>query len=141
MSRPYQLSAKKIAETQLHAALRLWEERDYVSCITLAGAAEEILGKRLRKLGLEPSFDNIKKAVVQIASQTGKVTPELEKEIATLILQTRNELKHYAGDDELEFDLRADAHEMLERAIANYQMLTGLVLPEMLRFWAEPYEA
>ncbi len=49
--------------------------------------------------------------------------------------QTRNELKHYAGDELLEFDLRADAHEMLERAIRNYICLTGRVPAEVLAFW------
>lgn len=43
------LSAVQIAEHQLLSALRMWSEQDYTSAITLAGAAEEILGKRLRQ--------------------------------------------------------------------------------------------
>jgi hypothetical protein len=131
------LSAEKIAEIQLHAALRMWRESDFVSCITLAGAAEEILGKRLRRLGLEPSFDNIKKAVIKIAEKLGETDSNIEREVANLLNQTKNELKHYEGEDHLEFDLRADAEEMLERAIANYMMLTNNVHPEILKFWAD----
>ena len=35
--------AEQIAEQQLITALHIWQKRDYVSAITLAGAAEEIL--------------------------------------------------------------------------------------------------
>lgn len=51
------LTAKEIAEHQLITALMLWHDEDYLSALTLAGAAEEILGKRLRVLGLTPFFD------------------------------------------------------------------------------------
>ena len=135
------LSAQQIAEAQLHTALRMWSEKEYVSCITLAGAAEEILGKRMRKLGLEPSFDNILTTIVQMANRMGEAIPNIKRDIATLLNQTRNELKHYSGDEGLDFDLRADAQEMLERAIANYTSLTGQVLPEMLHFWAATDDA
>ena len=135
------LSAQQIAEAQLHTALRMWSEKEYVSCITLAGAAEEILGKRMRKLGLEPSFDNILTTFVQMANRMGEAIPNIKRDIATLLNQTRNELKHYSGDEGLDFDLRADAQEMLERAIANYTSLTGQVLPEMLHFWAATDDA
>jgi hypothetical protein len=141
MTKSNSLTAEQIAESQLHAALRMWRERDFVSCITLAGAAEEILGKRLRRLGQEPSFDNMKAAVVKIAEKLGETDPNIDRDIAQLMNQTKNELKHYAGDDHLEFDLRADAEEMLERAIANYTMLTNNTLPEMLHFWADVDEA
>jgi hypothetical protein len=53
MSSRQRLTAFEIAEHQLLSALQLWSTSDYISCITLAGAAEEILGKRMRVLGLE----------------------------------------------------------------------------------------
>jgi hypothetical protein len=129
------LSAEEIAERQLLSAFARWHEKDYVAAITLAGAAEEILGKRLRRLGREPSFDNFRNAVMAIANNLGEVDPKLESTVSSLINQTKNELKHYAGDECLEFDLKADAQELLERAIANYTMLTGAALPEMIEFW------
>ncbi|MPM87555.1 hypothetical protein SDC9_134655 [bioreactor metagenome] len=125
----------KIAEHQLLASLKLWHDGDYLSSLTLAGAAEEILGKRLRILGIESSFEQIQREVVDMAQQHWSADPSMSKEIGILLNQTRNELKHYAGEASLSFDLRADAEEMLERAISNYQRLTGLVLEEAVQFW------
>lgn len=134
---PSSLSAQEIAEHQLLSALRLWREGDYLSALTLAGAAEEILGKRLSKLGKQSSFEQIKSEITALAKAHGDTDPKTEKILGDLLNQTRNELKHYSGDESLSFDLRADAIEMLERAIANYQMLTGLVMEEAIEFWGD----
>lgn len=131
------LTAEEIAEHQLITALRLWHDDDYLSALTLAGAAEEILGKRLRILGRTPSFDQIKNEIIALAKQHGDSDPKTEKLVATLLNQTRNELKHYDGDDSLSFDLKLDAAEMMERAIANYHLLTGTILEEAVHFWAD----
>jgi hypothetical protein len=132
-----ELSAEEIAEHQLLMAIRLWREQDYLSALTLAGAAEEILGKRLRRLGREPSFEQLRGLIVALARQEGDTSPDLERTIGDLLNSTRNELKHYSGDDSLSFDLREDAHEMLERAVANYQALTGTLLAEAMHLWEE----
>lgn len=131
------LSAEEIAKQQLEAAIYLWHAKQYVSAITLAGAAEEILGKRLRRYGIEPSFDNIKRSIIQISRLLGDEDTKSEKIVAKLLNQTKNELKHYAGDESLSFSLIDDSIELLERAITNYQMLTGTVTDIMLSFWKE----
>lgn len=131
------LSAKEISEQQLEMAIQLWHAKQYVSAITLAGAAEEILGKRLRRCGMEPSFDNIKASIIQISRLLGDEDLKSEKTVADLLNQTKNELKHYAGDETLSFNLIEDSVELLERAIANYQMLTGTVTDSMISFWGE----
>lgn len=131
------ITAEEIAEEQLLAALRLWHQSEYVPAITLAGAAEEILGKRLRRIGKEPSFDNLRDSIVRIARVHGDTDPGTEKLVGELLNTTRNELKHYSGDEALEFDLRSDSIEMLERAITNYMMLVGTIHEEMTRFWSE----
>ena len=131
------LSAEEIAEHQLLAAIRLWQEGDYLSSLTLAGAAEEILGKRLRKLGREPSFNQLRDLIVAFAQSEGDTDPKLEKAIGDMLNDTRNELKHYGGDESLTFDLRSDCLEMLERAIANYQALTGTLLAEEMYVWGD----
>lgn len=136
MNPPERLTALDIAERQLNSALRMWSEGEYISCITLAGAAEEILGKRMRKLGLEPSFDNLKQAIVSVARHLGDISSDADKLVADLMNQTRNELKHYAGDEALEFDLKSDAEEMLERAVSNYACLTGNLPDQVLNFWS-----
>ena len=102
------LSAEAIAEHQLLAAIRLWQDEDYLSSLTLAGAAEEILGKRLRKIGREPSFDQMKSLIVALARQEGDTDPKLEQTVGAMLNDTRNVLKHYDGDESLSFDLRAD---------------------------------
>jgi hypothetical protein len=135
------LSAESIAEQQLIAALQMWKQRNWVPSITLAGAAEEILGKRLRRIGMEPSFDNMLSAVIKIAKGLGETDSRLEKDVAYLINSTKNELKHYSGDEDLEFNLREDAAEILDRAIANFTMLTNSTLPEFLEYWAESHDA
>lgn len=130
------LNGEQIAEIQLLEALELAKAKRWVPAITLAGAAEEILGKRLRKIGKEPSFDNMKEAVVKIAHDLGETDPNLEKDVAYLINLTKNELKHYTGDETIEFDLEQDGVEILERAMVNYTMLTGIALSEFTEFWA-----
>ncbi|WP_372825662.1 hypothetical protein [Polaromonas sp.] len=130
------LSAEAIAEHQLLAAIKLWQDEDYLSSLTLAGAAEEILGKRLRKIGREPSFDQMKSLIVALARHDGESDPKLEQTVGAMLNDTRNALKHYDGDESLSFDLRADCLELLERAIANYQALTGLLLAEAMHVWS-----
>ena len=134
------LHAESIAELQLLAAIELADHGNWVPAITLAGAAEEILGKRLRRLGKTPSFDSMKAAVMEIAAKAGANEPGLDRDIGHLINLTKNELKHYSGSEAIEFDLERDGVELLERAIANYEMLTGTVLPEMLQFWSQHSE-
>jgi hypothetical protein len=136
-----QISAEAIAEHQLRTALRLWQEQDYLSALTLAGAAEEILGKRLQKLGRTPSFDQLKALIVAIARPDGDTDPKLDAEVGNMLNHTRNQLKHYSGDDELCFDLRTDCQEMLGRAIGNFHTLTGKFLAEGAHVWGTAGDA
>lgn len=117
-------------------SIRLWHEGEYVAALTLAGAAEEILGKRLRKAGLAPFQDSFSSEIVEFARRLGHEDPRTDKLLNDLLNSSRNELKHYDGDEALIFDLRADASEMLERALFNYRLLTGVVPEEALLFWA-----
>lgn len=139
MNTTQHLTALEIAEHQLLRALQMWSEQDYISCITLAGAAEEILGKRMRKLGIEPSFDNIKGTIVRMAQLFGESSENIDKIVAEMMNQTRNELKHYAGDEAIEFDLKSDAEELLERGVSNYTRLTGNFPDQVLQFWSSTF--
>ena len=131
------LSAQEIAEEQLLTAINLWGDENYLSALTLAGAAEEILGKRLRRIGINSSFDLIKQDILSAAKKLGDDDVNTEKLISGLLNQTRNELKHYAGDESLSFDLRSDSTELIERAIANYCMLVEIVPEEFFSFWSK----
>jgi hypothetical protein len=54
------ITKRRIAETQLYRAVKLVignsPDFDPVSALTLAGAAEEILGKMVKTKGLETAF-------------------------------------------------------------------------------------
>ena len=58
---PYQnIPKKELAQSQLDVALRLYlQTEEYPSVNTLAGAAEEILGKIAAELGYEPALKKI----------------------------------------------------------------------------------
>lgn len=79
------VTAEDIAEQQLLASIRLWHDGDYVSALTLAGAADEILGKRLRVLGLKPSFDQWKELIVSLARCDGDGNPKLDQLVGNLL--------------------------------------------------------
>ena len=138
------LSADEIAEIQLLASIEVYGQKNYVAAITLAGAADEILGKRLRQIGKESAFGDIKRSVLSIMEVLPETeedsepveTGEADKALSFLINQTRNELKHYSGDQPLEFDIRADASEMIDRAIANFMTLHDVTLSEFIDYWA-----
>ena len=127
---------QSIALRQLETALRLYfEGKDYYSVITLAGAAEEILGQLLTCSGGENSLSAIKKA-------TGATHEVLydeklnDSETSELANAARNAMKHWSPDRPkvLEFDARGEAKDMLNRAIDNYYNLTGNLSSLMARF-------
>ncbi len=118
-----------MALRQLETALRLYfEQEDYYSVITLAGASEEIFGKLLKENKLEKSensLDSLKKDVPEIHKQLydGELS---ERDVAKRANYARNKLKHWSPGDSktVEFDANEEAKDMLERAIDNYYSLT-----------------
>jgi len=78
---------KCIALTQLETAIRLYfEGDDYFSAITLAGAAEEILGKLVTEKGLDNSLESLKQAAVKIHKHLygTETTPKRIADVANL---------------------------------------------------------
>lgn len=140
------LTHKEAARIQLDRAIRLFlDERDYVSCITLAGAAEGMLGEKLTKSG----FDH---AVVSQAKGYGQLLSEEEREALrddkksferTMIDDwnlVKNWLKHHRSEAEhLEINRTKDcmfvAYDMIERAATNYMQLFGDITDQMQRFY------
>ncbi len=105
------LHKKEIAKRQIETALELFfEQKDFLSVITLAGASEEILGSLLRRVGERSMMDHL---------------IELDKH-----------LKHAnnPAEDELEVDPE-HAVAMLARAVANYTSLASDVTPAMYRLY------
>jgi hypothetical protein len=106
-----------------------------VSALTLAGAADEILGKQLRAIDVAPSFDRWKSLIVSVAESAGETDPNIDQLAGRLLNDTRNMFKHYAGNEVIEVDLLEHCTDMLGRAISNHHQLTGRVLDEALSFW------
>jgi len=121
-------SKTDIALRQLETALRLFDEgQDYYSDVTLAGAADEILGRLLESRG----------AVSALVSLT---KPGDEKTFIERANLARNALKHLnvGGADRVSLDIREEAADMLDRAIANYWACTQSITPAMELFERTP---
>ena len=127
-----------IALTQLESALRLFREGDdYFSALTLAGAAEEILGDLRRSRGQQNALDDLTSGAVLIHKHLfGEEAGA--KEFATSANRARNALKHLdAGGHTITLDIRDEAKDMLERAIGNYWRLEESLTPAMRLFTRE----
>lgn len=127
---------KCIALAQLETAVRLFlEEQDYFSVITLAGAAEEILGKLATRAGRDSSVTSLKQAALAIHLHLFD-EPGNEQEIADRANRARNALKHLdaRGNPTITLDAREEAIDMLNRAIDNYWLLETSLTPVMEQF-------
>lgn len=128
------LSYIEIAKRQLLMALRIYfEGHDYVSAITLAGAAEEILGKRLKTNGKTNAIEFYVSALHDIDDAFGDEKTDEQIYINELI-HVKNMVKHMPVDG-LVCDFKYEAEVMIHRAITNWRALEPL-LPSMEKFLA-----
>jgi len=124
------MEKKDIALKQLRRAVKVYKEKDYVCAITLAGAAEEILGKiALKRTGsneLERQAIWEKDVNNYLAEEhTLKRPLPDEKEIKKSINRIRNELKHndtgenvWLNEHKERWEYEASGH--IIRAVKNY---------------------
>ena len=137
---PYETYERKhVALAQLETALKLYfEAQDFFSTITLAGAAEEILGKLLSAKGVNNSLDSIERTSVAIHQKLFGATLS-PKEVVERANRARNCLKHYnlASPLTATLDPKQEAKDMLQRAIDNYWLLEGELTLSMERFQRE----
>ena len=126
----------EIARRQLETALKLFfYGDDYFSVITLAGAAEEVLGRILEQAGKESSLKSIaKSSALMHKALYGEERPE--KEFVFLANYARNTIKHFNSLSELRvvFDPKQEAVDMLVRATDNYFALEQRESELMERF-------
>ena len=110
------------AERQLEtAALLFVDNGDLLSVHTLAGAAEEILGKLAERISETNIFERMRYAVEKKFGHSVSA-----RRLSTLVNQSRNSLKHANDPMEDDFDYEEDhAIGMLFRALVNYQLVTG----------------
>ena len=118
-----QYAKKDIALNQIETALALYfNNGDLFSVITLAGAAEEILGQLLQNSSAK---GGVLKSLWQILrpgnSERGG----------------RDESAGWESDEAIHMDLQQEARFLLGRAIADYRKLSGTLSAGMVRFHEE----
>lgn len=131
---------QEIALAQIQRALDCYQQQfDYISAITLAGAAEEMCGVRLE--GKNKCSSALSNQILVLREIEKKLysSSSTEEKWNEYLNKPRNEIKHWreASILKLTFDWKKEAHNMLDRAISNYMGLYGDVTNEMGDFLAE----
>lgn len=111
-----------IAEQQLTEAIELFCVNKPIPAITLAGAAEEILGKLVKESGNTNALERAVKERCDVFQEI-YTEPGNEKEFINIMNQPRNELKHLMSGTPLDIDLEQKAVELIRRAIDNFQKI------------------
>lgn len=121
------LTKSEAATLQLDEAITLFVSGRFLPAITLAGAAEEILGKLLARRSELPAVKDSTRAIEQLRAKTGLalVGSKTEKEIIDTWNAPRNLLKHLVGpeDEPITLNLCDEAYWMIRRALANAEKL------------------
>jgi hypothetical protein len=127
MTTNFQKYAKnEIAFHQIETALRLFfEEGDLFSIITLAGAAEEILGQLLQEKDRNSGLAGLFTSIFEIMRPKSRKNEE------------DSEFLRHETDDHVHMDPYREAVFLLGRAIDDYQTLTGALSTDMLKFNSE----
>jgi len=111
-----------VARIQLERAMSLFTvEEDMVSAITLAGAAEELLGRQVAP----NARDEIANFVARRLESRGETFDR--KALLDTLCFARNSMKHLRVGDrtDMNFDLTEEASELIDRAVTNYVRLLG----------------
>jgi len=118
-------SKLEVATQQLDTALRLYFQRkEYFSAITLAGAAEEIMGVYLEIHGRPNAFESELDSSLRVYRWLYKAEGSRDSMHKT-INRVKNSSKHMKGksDVTLACNARAEAKDVLDRAVSNYYAL------------------
>ena len=98
-----------------------------MSVVTLAGAAEEVLGSLLKRAGKSHMMDHL----VTLDRELGRARKF--NEVSDEVNKARNALKHARDASEDLVDIApGEADAMLVRAIANYVVLTDDATEQMV---------
>lgn len=110
------ITKEKAALNHLVTALELFYNRNYLSSITLAGAAEEIFG-RIAKEVTKTNSAKIDSALFEMTLGIENYEGQKNK--------VRNELKHYDGQDRILFSEKPSRTAMLHLAgaIINFKLI------------------
>jgi len=128
------LTKLEVAISQLRLSIALFmEEREHISVITLAGAAEEILGNIAAAASLTPALKRRAEGARQLHVALWRDDPG-DKVFKELKNKTRNELKHLSSGAPLTVGLEQDCIRMLDRAVENYRLLHKRAAPFVVQY-------
>lgn len=128
------ISKLGIALVQVERAIVLaQDEYDFISAVTLAGAAEEILGSLLRLEGKQSSYGGLKRTL-DYSHENVRVEKLSGKEFNALANGVRNHFKHHSNTETIEVDVEQEACNIVRRAIGNYTSL-GHELTKTMERW------
>lgn len=123
------LTKLQLAVHQLGVAIRLFLEGDYLSSLTLAGAAEEILGKLSERTGVAISVEEIIKFHWK-DTDPNLTDTERRRIILSVLNAARNAVKH--ANDPNEGDFVVEQMHPLQMIMRAMPMARRLGLPPAL---------
>jgi hypothetical protein len=115
------MEKKDIALQQLVDSAKLYEKGHYVSALTLAGAAEEILGKIAKKRVGANQLENEIEYLKSVYQYFNRPCPP-KKVLIEKINETKNELKHNDAGENLwvNGDFENEYVLLFVKAVKNY---------------------
>ena len=131
----------KVALEQLEVALKQFQLGNFFAAITLAGAADEIMGKVCRELNVQSSLETLQRAQVlynQIIRPNHKIDEKkLKKRVADNANYAKNKTKHINAilEPTVDFEPDEEARDLINRALDNWWSLGQPFTPEMSSFY------
>lgn len=125
-----------LAVEQLHVAIDLLlSDRSAVSALTLAGAAEEVLGRKANRFGAKQAIDRSHEITAMLTARSGRTAPSL-KAYRAHKNEVRNLVKHLDSteDEDFEADLVNEAIAKVGAACVNYANCGLPFTPKMSEF-------
>lgn len=120
----------EIALYQLEKAIELYiEGNDYISCITLAGASEEITGRMVQGSGNLSFLDLVREYY--------KNDPNIDtsSKFYKWARRTRNALKHFSTENETSvYVSRLEAQQYIQAAVVNYMNIQAIYTRKIEEF-------
>ena len=137
-----EIKSTDLAIEQLETALRLFKEtEEYISVITLAGAAEEILGKACREQGIKNAIEEMQHSFyllrkIRFGDSATDEKKKSDKWLADRANHARNKAKHVNPVVEplVKIDAKEEAKDLLQRALDNLWALGLPYSSSMLEF-------
>ena len=118
------------AKIQLHKAIELFFAREFICSITLAGAADGILGEMIQHAPFRKS-----NSLDELIEDIHLKNPNKDKKwIRDQLNNSKNILKHYRTSGNLELKPYTDSILIIMRAIQNYEIITNKATLQMISF-------